>query len=97
ENNDCANDGDWLLKKITADAGQGHLHDARVISDTRHQKTRAHLVKEIHRMANHLVKKLGANIGDDFVAYPLHKVGIPVRAHTAQSHDDRNGETDKDD
>ena len=93
----ATNDGDWLLKKIAADAGQSHLHDARVVGDTRHQKARAHLVKEIHRMANHLVKKLGANIGDDLVAYPLHAVGISVRAQAAQSHDDRNGETDKDD
>jgi len=36
EDSDCANNRDWLLKKIAANTSQSHLHGARVIGDTRH-------------------------------------------------------------
>ncbi len=77
EDSDSTNNGDWLFKKITADAGQSHLHGARVVGNAGHQKPRTHLIKKIHRMPNHLAKKLPANIGDDLVAHPLHIVGVP--------------------
>src|SRR5207237_10164828 len=97
EDSNSTDNCDWLLKKIAADAGQSHLHGACIVGNTRHQKTRAHLVKEIHRMANHLVKKLPANIGDHFVAYPVHVVGVSVRAAAAHRHDRWNGEADDND
>ncbi len=79
KDSDSTNDRDWLFKKITADSGQGHLHGACVVGNTRHQKTRTHLIKEIHRVTHHLAEKLTTNIGDDLVAYPIHVVGVSVR------------------
>ena len=46
-------------------------------------------------MANHLAEKLGADIGDDLVAHPLHAIGASVRAEAARGHDRRDGETDQ--
>ena len=96
ENADCPHNGDRLLENIAANAGQRHLHHPRIVGNAGHQKARAHLVKKIHGMANHLAEELLANIGDDFVAHPLHAIGTSVRTEAAHGHDGRNSETDQD-
>ena len=95
EHSDCTDDGDRLFKNVAANAGQSHLHDAGIISDARHQKSRPHLVKEIHGMANHLAKKLDAYVGDHPVAHPLHAIGASVGTEAAHGHDGRDGQTDE--
>ena len=78
QDGDRADDSDRLFKEIAADAGQSHLHDPRVVGNARHQKTRAHFVKEIHGMADHLAKKLDADIGHHLAAHPLHAIGASI-------------------
>src|SRR5881394_409643 len=43
-------------------------------------------------MAHDLVEQLDANVGYGAIAYPLHKVGIAVRAKTAHAHHQGNEE-----
>src|SRR5438876_7024793 len=49
--------GDRLLENIAANAGQRHLHHPCIVSNTGHQKARAHLVKKIHRSEERRVGK----------------------------------------
>src|SRR5438067_861402 len=92
QNEDAADDADRLLEQVAADGGEGHLHAAGIVGDARHEKARAHLVKEIHRMPDHFAEQLIANVRHDPVAHPLHKDGVAISAETAGSHDEWNEE-----
>src|SRR6185437_11513572 len=89
EHTDCPDDGDRLLENIAADGAQSHLHDSGIVRDNRHQKSRARLVKEIHRVANHLAEKLTPDITDHLIADPLHAIGTSIGTEAAHHHDRR--------
>src|SRR5262249_9553623 len=48
---------------------------------------------EIHRVPHHFAEELVADVGHDFVADPLHKVGVAVVEEAPQNHYCRDGET----
>src|SRR4029077_15130047 len=97
EHTDCSDDGDRLLENIAADCAQSHLHDAGIVRDNRHQKSRARLVKEVHRVAEHLAEKLIPDIAHHLVTHPLHAVGASVGTEAAHHHNRWDSETDQDD
>ena len=97
EHADPADDRDWLLEKIAADAGERGLHQPGVVCDLRHEKAGLDFVKEIHRLANHLAEELGPDVGQHLVADPVHVIGVGVATEAAQGHDrwDREAEQDE--
>src|SRR5262249_46285632 len=97
QHNHRANDGGRLFENVAADAGQRLLHVAGVVLNPRHEITAFHPIEEIHRMPNHFVEKLVADVVDDLVAYPRHVVGVAVGAETAHGHHHRNGQTNPND
>src|SRR6202030_853715 len=92
-----ADDGYWLFKNVATDAGQRRLHAAGVVRNARHQKSGAHPIKEIHRVADDLAEELISNVAHRFIADPLHVVGISVGTKAPHGHDKRYGQTNPDD
>src|SRR5437764_13179325 len=86
-----------FVNHVPVESHTSHLHDACVVSDKRHQNARARLVKEIHRVAEHLAEELTADISDDLVTHPPRAIGASVGTEATQSHDHRNGKADQHD
>ena len=55
------------------------------------------LVKEIHRVANHLVEKLDPDITHHLIGHPLHAISASIGTEAANSHDRGDGEANQDD
>ena len=67
-----------LFEDVATDGAESHLHAARVVSDTRHEKAGPDLVIKIHGLMNHPAKELIADIHHHFVADPAHAIRVPV-------------------
>ena len=92
-----AENSDGLLENVAAHAGQRLLHVAGVIDDARHQESNLHPIKEIHRVAHDLGKKLVANIIHHLVADPVHEIGTAVGNEAPGCHHQRNSEANPND